>query len=107
MGNIVDNEQENINEEQGGNTESRSNQYSFSKTDKSSSLEYKSQSELDKKPEKKDVKKISFNPIFEKREQRQEMRGKKEDRYKIDIRQKIEDIRQKIEDIRQKSEEES
>ena len=60
-GNIDDNEYRNFDEEQGGNTESVSEQNVFTNTQRNSEIQYNNQSELDEKSEKKDIKKIEFN----------------------------------------------
>ena len=54
------------NEEEKGNIESNSEQYSFSKTEASSGINYNNQSEIDEKNNYKDIKKIGFDKRPEK-----------------------------------------
>ena len=49
--------------DEGGNTESASEQYSFSETKKNKGLKHKNQSELSEKSSEKDTKRIDFNQI--------------------------------------------
>ncbi len=59
-GNIVGDDEENIYDEAGGNT-SGSEQYNFSKTEKSKGIKHKNQSKMEEKAKEKDIKRIEYN----------------------------------------------
>ena len=65
--------------EQGGNTESVSEQILLTNSQKRNELQYNNQPELDEELEDKEIKQIGLNPIPEKRDEMEEIRDKRDE----------------------------